>query len=160
MRFKWRDIAILLVIPASILAKVIDLSKYLNFDFSYQPFTLKHLVLFSFILGLLAVVTYKSISNLLSLSSKITPRLQQLLSYLGAVVILLAGNILSLQYVFNVTESEDGFSMMWPASFNTNIPVAFDARLFVFNLIVGIAISCLIVMLLKKIFNKKQTLQR
>lgn len=157
MNIKWRDIAIMLFIPSFLLAEGLNLANYLIFDFSSAPFHIKHITLFTFVWGTLAIATYKAALNLLSLFSKIKPRLSQLLAYLVAVAILIPGSILSLEYVMNVTpvDSSGTFSQMWPAEFGSTYPVMVDVHLFIFNLVVGILISCAVTTILKKIFTKK-----
>jgi hypothetical protein len=157
MKLKWRDIAIMLFIPSFLLAEAFEFSRYFVFNFSSDAFNVKHITLFTFVWGVLAIATYKASLNLLSLLPKVRPRLAQLVAYLVAVAILIPGSVLSLEYVMNVTpvDSSGSFSQMWPAEFGSIYPVMVDASLFIFNLFVGILISCFVSVILKNIFKKK-----
>jgi hypothetical protein len=157
MKLKWRDIAIILFIPAFLVAEAFDFSRYFAFDFSSVAFSIKHISLFTFVWGVLAMATYKASLNLLSLLPKLKSRLAQLLAYLMGVAILIPGSVLSLEYVMNETpvDSSGSFSQMWPAQFGSTYPVMVDVHLFIFNLFIGVLISCLVTVILKKIFKKK-----
>lgn len=157
MKLKWRDIAIMLFIPSFLLAEGLNLATFFTFDFSLAPFHTKYITLFTFVWGTVAIATYKAALNLLSLLPKIKPRLSQLLAYLVGVAILIPGTILSLEYVMNVTPTDatGGYTSMWPAEFGSTYPVMVDAHLFIFNLFVGILISCAVTAILKSIFKKK-----
>lgn len=156
MKLKWRDIAIMLFIPAFLLAEGLNLSTFFTFDFSPADFHIKYITLFTFVWGTVAITTYKAALNLLSLFPKIKPRLSQLLAYLVGVAILIPGSILSLEYVMNVSPADatGGYTSMWPAEFRSMDPVMIDAHLFIFNLVVGILISCAVTAIFKKIFKK------
>ena len=157
MTLRWRDIAILLFIPAFMLAGGLNLERLLAIDFPYDLFNGSHIVLFIVVWGIVAVLTYKGASNVLAFFTKIGSRTKTLISYLFTLIVLSVGACLSLKYVWSEMEAiAQNVSVNWPATFNSQFPVVVYAKSFVFDTVVAVAILVILMIIGKKLFKKEK----
>lgn len=155
---KTHEIATLLLLPSFLLGGVItDSFSFLFRIDNYSYFTQWHVGLIVVLVGTLAIFTYNSVLNVLSIFPSVKAKTAKIITYLFSLLILGIGAIVALKYVWSKTLSTgDSLTVTWPATFSSSqTPVIMFTQEFLVSIVIAVGISFAVATALKVIWRKK-----